>query len=64
VTGGGPSEKTNILVSALYNAAFGTSGTQEYGFASAFSIVIFIILFIFAVIWITTSGGLKEVYDR
>ncbi|MBL8116016.1 MAG: sugar ABC transporter permease [Anaerolineae bacterium] len=64
VTRGGPSEKTNILVSALYNAAFGESATQELGFAAAFSIVIFLILFVFAVVWITTSGGLKEVYDR
>lgn len=64
VTRGGPSESTNILVSALYNAAFGESATFELGFASAFSIVIFIILFIFAIVWITSSGGLKEVYDR
>lgn len=64
VTRGGPSESTNILVSALYNAAFGESATQELGFASAFSIVIFLILFVFAVFWITTSGGLKEIYDK
>lgn len=64
VTGGGPQESTNILVSALYNAAFGPSATTEIGFAAAFSIVIFMILFVFAVIWITTSGGLKEIYDR
>lgn len=64
VTGGGPSESTNILVSALFNAAFGPSAKQELGFAAAFSIIIFIILFFFAVIWITTSGGLKEVYDK
>ena len=64
VTGGGPQESTNILVSALYNAAFGPSASQALGFAAAFSIVIFFILFIFAVIWITTSGGLKEIYDR
>ncbi|MFN8372705.1 MAG: sugar ABC transporter permease [Anaerolineae bacterium] len=64
VTGGGPQESTNILVSALYNAAFGPAATSEFGFASAFSIVIFLILFVFAVVWITTSGGLKEIYDR
>jgi len=64
MTGGGPQERTNILVSALYNAAFGSAATQELGFASAFSIVIFVILFIFAIVWITTSGGLKEIYDR
>lgn len=64
ITGGGPQESTNILVSALYNAAFGPAATQELGFAAAFSIVIFIILFAFALFWITTSGGLKEIYDR
>ncbi|MBL8160450.1 MAG: sugar ABC transporter permease [Anaerolineae bacterium] len=64
MTGGGPQESTNILVTALYNAAFGPAATSEFGFAAAFSIIIFIILFFFAVIWITTSGGLKEVYDR
>lgn len=64
MTGGGPEEKTNILVSALYNAAFGTAATQQLGFAAAFSIVIFFILFLFAIVWITTSGGLKEIYDR
>jgi arabinogalactan oligomer/maltooligosaccharide transport system permease protein len=64
MTGGGPSESTNILVTALYNAAFGPQATSEFGFASAFSIIIFIILFFFAIVWITTSGGLKEIYDR
>ncbi|MCB9453416.1 MAG: sugar ABC transporter permease [Anaerolineaceae bacterium] len=64
MTNGGPQESTNILVSALYNAAFGTAATQRLGFASAFSIIIFIILFIFAIVWITTSGGLKEIYDK
>lgn len=64
VTGGGPQESTNILVSALYNAAFGPAATSQFGFASAFSIIIFLILFVFAIIWITTSGGLKEIYDR
>ena len=64
MTGGGPQESTNILVTAIYNAAFGSAATTELGFASAFSIIVFFILFIFAVVWITTSGGLKEIYDR
>jgi arabinogalactan oligomer/maltooligosaccharide transport system permease protein len=64
VTRGDPSESTDILVSALYNAAFGEQATQQLGFAAAFSIIIFLILFVFAVIWIITSGGLKEIYDR
>jgi arabinogalactan oligomer/maltooligosaccharide transport system permease protein len=64
MTGGGPQETTNILVTALYNAAFGQAATQQLGFAAAFSIVIFVILFLFAVGWIWSSGGLKEIYDR
>ena len=58
--GGGPAEKTNILVTALYNAAFGFS---RYGFAAMFSLVIFAILFIFCFFWIRWSGALKGVYD-
>lgn len=64
ITGGGPQESTNILVTALYNAAFGTAATQRLGFAAAFSIIIFFILFVFAVVWIMASGGLKGVYDK
>jgi arabinogalactan oligomer/maltooligosaccharide transport system permease protein len=60
VTGGGPQEKTDILVTALYNAAIGNS---RYAFGAAFSLVIFVILLIFAVGWINISGGLKGVYD-
>ncbi len=62
VTQGGPQESTNILVTALYNAAFGTAATQQFGFAAAFSMIIFLILFVFVVIWMRVSGGLKEVY--
>jgi arabinogalactan oligomer/maltooligosaccharide transport system permease protein len=57
--GGGPAEKTNILVTALYNAAFGFS---RYGFAAMFSLVIFAILFIFCFFWIlerSTEGSVR-----
>lgn len=60
VTGGGPFEKTNILVSALYYAAFSFS---RYGFAAAFSLVLFAILFVVAAIWMRVSGGLQSIYD-
>jgi arabinogalactan oligomer / maltooligosaccharide transport system permease protein len=63
VTEGGPQESTNILVTALYNAAFGTTAQLRLGFASAFSLVIFAILFVFVVVWMRISGGLKEVYS-
>ncbi len=60
ITEGGPSEQTNILVSALYNAAFGFS---KFGFGAAFAIVIFVILFIFAGGWLRASGALKGVTE-
>lgn len=63
MTEGGPQESTNILVTALYNAAFGRTAQLQLGFASAFSLVIFAILFIFVVIWMRVSGGLKEIYS-
>ncbi len=60
VTEGGPAERTDILVTALYNAAFGFS---KYGFAAMFSLVIFAILFVVSYVWIRVSGALKGVYD-
>jgi len=60
ITEGGPAERTDILVTALYNAAFGFS---KYGFAAMFSLVIFVILFAFCFFWIRSSGALKGVYD-
>lgn len=64
ITGGGPQESTNILVTALFNAAFGPAASLRLGFASAFSIVIFALLFCFAVFWIWSSGGLKDIYNK
>jgi arabinogalactan oligomer / maltooligosaccharide transport system permease protein len=63
MTEGGPQESTNILVTALYNAAFGRTAQLQLGFAAAFSLVIFAILFVFVLIWMRISGGLKEVYS-
>ncbi len=60
ITEGGPAEQTNILVSALYNAAFGFS---KFGFGAAFAIVIFVILFAFSSLWLRASGALKGVYE-
>jgi arabinogalactan oligomer/maltooligosaccharide transport system permease protein len=64
ISGGGPQECTNILVTALFNAAFGPAASLRLGFASAFSIVIFALLFVFAVFWIWSSGGLKDIYSK
>lgn len=58
--GAAVSEKVDILVTALYTAAFGYS---KYGFGAAFSLVIFVILFIFAAIWLRVSGALKGVTE-
>lgn len=64
ITKGEPNESTNILVTALYNAAFGENGQFQLGFAAAFSLVIFAVLFIFASFWVTSSGALKGVYEE
>lgn len=63
ITRGEPNESTNILVTALYNAAFGRNGQFQLGFAAAFSLIIFLVLFLFASFWITSSGALKGVYE-
>jgi arabinogalactan oligomer / maltooligosaccharide transport system permease protein len=64
ITKGEPNESTNILVTALYNAAFGENGQFQLGFAAAFSLVIFAVLFIFAAAWVVSSGALKGVYEE
>lgn len=53
-------ETSDILVTALFRAAF---EYNRYGFSAAFAIVIFAILFIFAVLYIRAAGGLKGVYE-
>jgi len=60
ITGGNPQEKTDILVSSLYRAAF---DFYRYGFAAAFGLVIFAFLFVFAVLYIKATGGLKAAYE-
>ena len=64
ITGGKPNESTNILVTALYNAAFGANGQFQLGFAAAFSLVIFAVLLLFASVWVTQSGALKGIYEK
>jgi arabinogalactan oligomer/maltooligosaccharide transport system permease protein len=60
ITGGNPQEKTDILVSSLYRAAF---DFYRYGFAAAFGLVIFGFLLAFALVYIKASGGLKAAYE-
>jgi arabinogalactan oligomer/maltooligosaccharide transport system permease protein len=60
ITGGNPQEKTDILVSSLYKAAF---DFYRYGFAAAFALVIFAFLLFFSLVYIKASGGLKAAYE-
>ncbi len=57
ITQGGPQEKTDILVSSMYKAAF---SFYRYGFTAMFALVIFIILLIFTLVYLRASGGLKS----
>lgn len=60
ITQGGPQEKTDILVSSMYKAAF---QFYRYGFTAMFALVIFIILLIFTLVFLRVSGGLKSATD-
>jgi arabinogalactan oligomer / maltooligosaccharide transport system permease protein len=57
ITQGGPQEKTDILVSSMYKAAF---QFYRYGFTAMFALVIFLILLIFTIIYLRVTGGLKS----
>lgn len=57
ITQGGPQEKTDILVSSMYKAAF---QFYRYGFTAMFALVIFAILFVFTLIYLRASSGLKS----
>jgi arabinogalactan oligomer/maltooligosaccharide transport system permease protein len=60
ITQGGPQEKTDILVSSLYKAAF---QFYRYGFSAMFALVCFVILLIWALIYLRASGGTKSLYE-
>jgi arabinogalactan oligomer/maltooligosaccharide transport system permease protein len=53
-------ETTDILVTALFRAAF---EYNRYGFSAAFALVIFVILFVFSVFYIRVTGGLRSMYE-
>ncbi len=57
ITQGGPQEKTDILVSSMYKAAF---QFYRYGFTAMFALVIFAILFAFTLFYLRVSDGLKS----
>lgn len=50
----GGNESADILVSALYKSAFTYS---RYSFSAAFAMVIFVILFVFALAWMRIARG-------
>jgi len=60
ITQGGPQEKTDILVSSMYKAAF---SFYRYGFTAMFALVIFIVLFLFTLFYMRITGGLKGATD-
>jgi arabinogalactan oligomer/maltooligosaccharide transport system permease protein len=60
ITQGGPQEKTDILVSSMYKAAF---QFYRYGFTAMFALVIFVILFLFTLFYLRISGGLKSAVE-
>lgn len=57
ITQGGPQEKTDILVSSMYKAAF---QFYRYGFTAMFALAIFVILLCFTLVFLRVSGGLKS----
>lgn len=60
ITQGGPQEKTDILVSSMYKAAF---QFYRYGFTAMFALVIFVILFLFTLFYLRMTGGTESIYD-
>jgi arabinogalactan oligomer/maltooligosaccharide transport system permease protein len=56
---GEPSDKTHILVSFVYKAAF---NLYRYGYAAAFSVVIFLILFAFGMTFLRKTRATESVY--
>ena len=57
--GGQPADQTHILVSYVYRAAF---NLYRYGYAAAFSFVIFLILALFSITFMRRSSATENVY--
>lgn len=57
--GGKPADKSHILVTYVYKAAF---EYYRYGYAAAFSFVIFLILLLFVIFYMRVSRGTESVY--
>lgn len=57
--GGQPADKTHILVSYVYRAAF---NLYRYGYAAAFSFIIFLLLAVFSLLFMKRTSAIKSVY--
>ncbi len=57
--GGEPSDKTHILVSYVYKAAF---NLYRYGYAAALSMIIFFILLLFGINFIKRTRATEGIY--
>jgi len=57
--GGQPADKTHILVTYVYKAAF---TYYRYGYAAAFSVVIFLVLLGFMLLFVRQSRGTEAAY--
>ena len=51
---------TDILATYTYNIAFGAQGTQDYGYASAITMMIFLILFVITQFQFRFTNMLEE----
>ncbi|MBI4676060.1 MAG: sugar ABC transporter permease [Elusimicrobia bacterium] len=61
VTGqAGGTEDADILVSALYKAAF---AFYRYSYSAAFALVVFLMLFVSSMVWLKWSKGSESLYD-
>ena len=57
--GGEPSDKTHILVSYVYKAVF---NLYRYGYGAALSMIIFFLLLLFSIVFLTRSRAAENVY--
>ncbi|BEP27867.1 carbohydrate ABC transporter permease [Helicovermis profundi] len=58
IAGGFGNEKTQILVTEVYRLAF---NFYRYGYAAAYSVVIFLMLLVFSLFYVRKTGIMKEV---
>ncbi|MCI0712270.1 MAG: sugar ABC transporter permease [Chloroflexi bacterium] len=63
ITGGGPSRKTEILVTQSYNLLNETALSGRYGMAAAFSLVVFAILFVITIVNNYITGATEAYYE-